>query len=114
MDSCQVAGDSVTTWRPAARSYQALCRTPWCPGWTPVFNVVWLARVTVGREAKAPWASEVPRAMRPARWGMRPSAAAACSTLGLAPSISTMTTWSAGGAAGSNSSSRGWPSVRAR
>ena len=49
-----VAFELVMICLPWARSYQALLRMPWCPGWRPVRIEVWLASVIVGRLAIAP------------------------------------------------------------
>ena len=70
--SCQVEADSVTTCRRSSRSYQALCRTPWWPGWQPVSKLVWLGNVTVGREANGSVAESRPVLDQPAIVGASP------------------------------------------
>ena len=74
IDHGQVAGELVMTCWPMARSYQALWRIPWWPGWAPVRMVVWLASVTDGSDAMAPWPKPVPMASRRARLGTSPAA----------------------------------------
>ncbi len=71
----QVAGELVETTSPESRSHQALWRIRWWPGRAPVISEVWLARVTVGMPAMAPWRKDVPRAMRRATLGARPDPA---------------------------------------
>ena len=57
------------TCSPVARSYQALCRIPWWPGWRPVRIDVWFARVTVGSPAIAPYAYDGARRHQPSDVG---------------------------------------------
>ena len=71
----QVAFELVITCLPSARSYQALLRMPWRPGWRPVMIVVWFASVIVGSDAIAPWPIAVPIAMMRATFGASPRAA---------------------------------------
>ncbi len=54
---------------------------------------MWLARVTLGAEAKAPWPRLVPISIRRATLGASPAATASWSTLGLHPSNRNPTTW---------------------
>src|SRR4051812_28602239 len=55
-----VACELVITCSPRRRSYHALCRIPWWPGSRPVITEVWLASVTVGSPAIAPYSYAVP------------------------------------------------------
>ena len=71
----QVAGELVVTTSPERRSHQALCRIRWWPGRAPVISDVWLASVTVGMPAMAPWRKAVPIAIRRATLGARPDSA---------------------------------------
>src|SRR5687768_17129745 len=70
-----VSPEFVMIWRPAARSYHALCRMPWWPGWHPVSTVVWLASVTVGIDDIAPQRYAVPSSISRATFGASPLAA---------------------------------------
>src|SRR3954447_18581309 len=65
------------------RSYHALLRMPWCPGWQPVRIAVWFANVTVGSDAIAPCRNDVRIAMRRATFGASPRAAMSYRTFGL-------------------------------
>ena len=69
-----VAGEFVMICSPVDRSNHALWSTPWWPGWVPVRIVVWLASVTEGSDAIAPWPITVPPSTSRARWGASPRA----------------------------------------
>ena len=88
-----MSGELVTTCSPVARSIHALWRMPWWPGCSPVRIVVWLASVTVGSEAMAPWRYQSPSAISRATFGARPARAWSYSTLAFVPSKSSPITW---------------------
>ena len=72
LERAHVEGEFVMTCAPVRRSIQALWRIPWWPGWLPVRIVVWLARVTVGSDASAPYRQAVPSPIRRATFGASP------------------------------------------